>query len=494
MLAAASPALGVAAKNVAVSKVTSTSAVLVVKSDITSNVTIDYGQSSGIYTSTVTGTGAIRHELALGGLNGSSAVYYRITIAATGAPGNSITLPEKSFRTARGPGDPFSFSVAGDNRPTSDTVQQPVAWVTILGQMEGEGLDLVLNVGDVIYGNGSDSLAQNVAKWEGLFAVTTPLTYTTPFYIAAGNHERLSYANSRAGFEQEFTFPVNNGADAATYGEHYYSFDNGDTHFISLSTEIPGQEGLITGDQKAWLEADLAVQDKPWIIVFMHRPLFSGIHGGDPWVNTGNAAGQQNRAAIHSLFLQHGVDVVFEGHDHYYLRHEEDGIQYVITGGGGCSLSATPALQPGDVFAASVFEHVKVDETATSLGVSVIDSSGAMVESFTIAVPDLSLTPAAVYWPSYADYVNRSLAVEFALSNIGAGDVLNLEVLSLGASNGVVALTEVPITLGSLTSGSMIAATVKYRVPEEVLFFNATVQCRWTDERGFVHFYPGSPL
>ncbi|MHB1324844.1 MAG: hypothetical protein ACYDGS_04015 [Thermoleophilia bacterium] len=101
------------------------------------------------------------------------------------------------------------------------------------------------------------------------------LTYSTPYYVASGNHERLNYANSKAGFDQEFTFPLNNGADAAIYGEHYYSFDN-----------------------------------------------------GDPWVNTGNLAGQQNKADIQALFLQYGVDIVFEGHDHYYLRHEEDGIQY----------------------------------------------------------------------------------------------------------------------------------------------------------------------
>jgi hypothetical protein len=63
-----------------------------------------------------------------------------------------------------------------------------------------------------------------VAKYDGLyddlFVVTSQLTKSVPLYVAPGNHERLSYANSRAGFEQEFTMPVNNGADAATFGEH----------------------------------------------------------------------------------------------------------------------------------------------------------------------------------------------------------------------------------------------------------------------------------
>src|SRR5659263_669053 len=232
MLAVAGPALGVTTRNVAVSKVTGTSAVLVVKSDVTSNVTVEYGQVPGINTAMAAGYGAARHELSLVGLSASSTVYYRVTITDAAAPSTSVTLPEKSFHTARAPGESFSFAVAGDNRPASDTVVQ----------MAAENVDLALDVGDIIYRTGSDTLAQNVAKYEGLFALTKQLTYSTPYYVAAGNHERLNYANSKAGYDQEFTFPVNNGADAATYGEHYYSFNNGDTHFIALSTEIPGQE------------------------------------------------------------------------------------------------------------------------------------------------------------------------------------------------------------------------------------------------------------
>jgi predicted phosphodiesterase len=491
MLAVAGPALGVTTRNVAVSKVTGTSAVLVVKSDVTSNVIVEYGQVSGIYTATAAGNGAARHELSLVGLSPSSTVYYRVTIIDAAAPSTSVTLPEKSFHTARAPGEGFSFAVAGDNRPAGDTTVQPAIWGTIVAQMTAENVDLALDVGDIIYGTGSDTLAQNAAKYEGLFAVTTGLTYSTPYYVAAGNHERLNYANSRAGYEQEFTFPVNNGTDGATYGEHYYSFDNGDTHFIALSTEIPGQEGMITGNQKTWLQADLAATDKPWIIVFMHRPLFSGAHTGDPWVNTGNLAGQQNKADIHALLLQYGVDIVFEGHDHYYLRHEQDGIQYVVTGGGGAPISGTPALGPGDVFAAGSYEHVKVDETATSLAVSVIDNTGATLESFSLTVPDLwmSLSPGNPYWGSYADYQARALSVEYTIANNGSGDAFDFQLLSFGATNQVEPLTATPISMGTLAAGSATNLQVTYRIPLGILSFMATSRASCTDDRGYVHVY-----
>ncbi|MBI5870389.1 MAG: metallophosphoesterase [Actinobacteria bacterium] len=494
LLTAAAPASAVTAMNVAISDVASTEAVLVVKADVTADVTVDYGQSTGVYTATATSNGATRHELTLSGLNPSSVVYYRVTIYDSSDHGVSITITEKSFHTSRAAGEPFSFSAAGDNRPTSDTAVQPAMWNTILGQMAGESLDLSLHVGDIIFGTSSDSLAQNVAKYDGLFAVTAQLTYSTPMYVAAGNHERLYAASSRAGYEQEFTFPVNNGADSGTYGEHYYSFDNGDTHFIALSTELPGQEGLITGNQKAWLEQDLAASSKPWTVVFMHRPLFSGQHGGDPWVNTGNATGQQNKADIHALFLQSGVDVVLEGHDHYYLRHVEDGIQYIITGGGGCSLSGVPALGPGDVFASSSYEHVKVDETSTSLGFDVINSAGATLESFSVAIPDLSLTLGNAYWESYADYLSRSLSVDYTLTNSGAGDASSLQVLSLSASQGVTPLTATPFSLPDVAAGATGTMTVSYQLPQGVEAFAATATASCTDDRGFTYQYPGSDL
>lgn len=491
LFSAAAPAWAVESRNVAVSKVTQTSVVLVVKADVTADVTVEYGVSPGTYTQSQTSLAQERHEIALSGLAPSSPVYYRVTIVDSADPGSSVVLPEKSFRTSRLPGESYSFAVAGDNRPASNTVTQPAGWYTIVGQMAAENLDLTLNVGDIIYGMGSDTLSQNVARWDGYFAVTTQLTQTSPHYPALGNHERVNYANSRAGYEQELTLPVNNGGDAGTYGEHYYSFDNGDTHFVALSTEIPGQEGLIIGNQKAWLEQDLEATSATWIVVYMHRPLFSGVHPNDPWVNTGNATGQQNKADIHDLFVLRGVDVIFEGHDHYYLRHVEDGIQYIITGGGGAPLSGQPVLRDGDVFGASAFEHVKVDVTPANLHISAIDSGGSTLESFTIGAPTLSLAHLSTYWPSYGAYMERELAVDYSVTNNGAGDATNLQITYLAASNGATALTAAPVALGDLTLHQGRSFTIEYHVPEGMSAFRATTYMTCNDLGGTAYAFPG---
>ncbi|MBE3073926.1 MAG: metallophosphoesterase [Actinobacteria bacterium] len=487
----AAPAQAVQVKNLALSKITPDTAVLVVKADVTVDVTVDFGVASGVYGATKNGSGLTRHEILLDGLAPASVVYYRVTMTDSANPADSITLPEYSFHTARTAGTAFSYAVAGDNRPWSDTTVQPAIWYTIVGQMAVEDIDMSLNVGDFIWGVGGDSLAQSVARYEGLFAATMRLTAAVPLYPALGNHERVDAANSRAGFEQQFTLPVNNGADAGIYGEHYYSFDNGDTHFIALSTEIPGQEGMITGNQRAWLEADLAAATSKWIVVFMHRPLFSGAHAGDPWVNTGNAAGQANKAEIHNLFLSRGVDIVFEGHDHYYLRHEQDGIQYIITGGGGAPLGGTPMLGPGDVFGAGTYEHVKVDETANALQVSAVDTAGATLESFTIGVPSLSLSEVSAYWSSYASFVGRDLSVDYSLTNDGPGDAVGIQIMYLVASGGVAPQSVTPFSLTDLAATQSESFTVNYRVPFGVQTFWSHTYAVCNDLGGAAYSFSG---
>ena len=489
LLLAAAPALAVQSLNVAVSKVAPTSAVLVVKADVTANVQVDYGSAPGVYSFTKTSNGLSRHEVLLDSLTPSSLVYYRVIITDSANPAASITLPEKSFHAARAAGQSFSFAAAGDNRPSGGTVQ-PAVWNTIVGQMGAENLDLSLNVGDIIYGLPTDTLAQNEAKYDGFFAATAPLTATVPLYVAVGNHEDINYANNKAGYENQFTLPVNNGLDAATYGEEYYSFDNGDTHFIALCTEIPAQLGLVTGNQKLWLQQDLAVNTKPWIVVWFHRPMYGGTHTSDPWTDVTNTAGQQNKAELQALFTQYHVNLVLEGHEHLYHHHVEGGVNYVITGGGGAPLYPAPPLGAGDIFTVSTYEHVKIDETPSLMHVTAIDSTGATLESFTLNGPNLHLAQNRTYWASYADYVNHDLSVDYSITNSG-GDATNLRVVYLTSSNGVLPLTGTPSPLGSLASGASVPATIHYLVPTGVSTFRTTTYVTCSDPFGGSYSYPG---
>lgn len=490
LLSVASPALALEVQNVAVSKVSGSSAVLVVKTDIATDVVVDYGDAAGVYGTTRSSDGLTRHEVTLDGLAVGMTVYYRVEITDSSDAGSVINIAEKSFRAPRASGDPFSFTVAGDNRPNSGSAAQPAAWWAVVALMTAEAPDLSLTVGDIIYGV-NDTFAQNVVRYEDFFSVTTQLTYSAPLYNAVGNHERIDSAVARSAYEQEFTLPENNGADAVTDGELYYSFDHGDTHFIALSTEVPGEEGMIINGQKAWLESDLAANTQPWVVVFMHRPLFNGMHAGDPWANTLNAAGQQNKADIHALFVLNGVDIVFGGHEHLYFHHVEDDIHYVITGGGGAPLSMPLPLGAGDVFAASVYHYVAVDESPALLSVSAIDSSGNMLESFTLGEPDLDLSYSSSYWASFNDFMARDLTTEFDLVSSGEGDAVDVQMVYLSATNGVTAQTSTPLAIGDMAIGDIESLTLVFRVPYGVTSFRTFAYATCEDIDGNTYELPG---
>jgi acid phosphatase type 7 len=79
------------------------------------------------------------------------------------------------------------------------------------------------------------------------------------------------------------------------------------------------------------------------VIPFFHKAIFSvgDRHGSD----------MKLQPVLHPLFKQHGVRLVFQGHDHLYYRTTRDGIVYVVTGGGGAPLYhiVSSELQPGDI-------------------------------------------------------------------------------------------------------------------------------------------------
>lgn len=93
--------------------------------------------------------------------------------------------------------------------------------------------------------------------------------------------------------------------------KQYYSFDYQNAHFVGLSSELYSGEDK---GQFAFANLDLAKANSnvntDWIIVFFHRPFYSG-SGVD---NT------EMRDMYHPLFQKHNVDLVLTGHAHNYQR------------------------------------------------------------------------------------------------------------------------------------------------------------------------------
>ena len=85
--------------------------------------------------------------------------------------------------------------------------------------------------------------------------------------------------------------------------------------------------------QLEWLDAALSASAARWRVIAMHHPVHSPSRRRFWFLSRG--ADRRLRAQLEPLFTRHGVDIVFQGHQHLYARlRPQQGIRYVVTGGG----------------------------------------------------------------------------------------------------------------------------------------------------------------
>jgi Big-like domain-containing protein/calcineurin-like phosphoesterase family protein/purple acid phosphatase-like protein len=311
-----------------------------------------------------------QHEAVLTGLTASTSYQYDLRVAGVDPTPGVVD----SFRTAPAAGTgTIRFAAFGDSGTGSS------AQAAIAGRLDAETFDFALHTGDVAYSYGT------YAQFESFFF---------PYYDAwlrrkaifpsIGNHDDRT--GSATPYRTLFVLP-RDGA-SLTYpnnGERFYSFDYGPVHFICLDTEAAFQTLARRQEQIAWLTEDLqASQDRPWRVVYFHRPPYNSgsEHGSDLTV----------RQVFGPLFEQYNVQLVLNGHEHSYERSvpwrestntARQAVTYVVTGGGGAGLypsgrSAWTALSR------SVNHYVRATMTASDLTLEAVDSSGAVIDRFTL--------------------------------------------------------------------------------------------------------------
>lgn len=127
--------------------------------------------------------------------------------------------------------------------------------------------------------------------------------------------------------------------------------------------------------QRTWLEDALKSATEAWKICYFHHPLYSD----------GERHGEELdlRRELEPLFVQHGVRVVFSGHDHVYERvTPQKGIYYFVSGAAG-------QLRKGGVkpspMTAAYFDRdqsfMLVEVAGTELFFAAVSRQGAVVDS-----------------------------------------------------------------------------------------------------------------
>lgn len=170
--------------------------------------------------------------------------------------------------------------------------------------------EFVIMMGDNMYGG--EKPADFKVKFEDVYKPL--MDKGVKFYASLGNHDEAVQRNYEL-FNMK--------------GEEYYKIKRGDVTFYALNSNYMDK------NQLNWMHTEMGTDNSKWKIAFMHHPPYSsgGKHGSSLDV----------RKVTEPLFVQHGINAVFTGHEHFYERIvPQKGIYYFISGAGG-------KLRSGDV-------------------------------------------------------------------------------------------------------------------------------------------------
>src|SRR5581483_10504328 len=215
--------------------------------DVAGDSTVEYGTTPALgFSATVPQTGTCEigtagtcHAVSLSGLFPGTRYYYRLKtngtiVQSTGASGPYFT----TWKDPTDSSDLF-FTVIGD------WGQQSSAEQLLANLQDAADPPMIVTVGDNVYTNGTQS------DWDANLPDYQHVMQRATFMPALGNHDVNSVGASNWASSVQiklFQLPRN-----GTEQERYYSFDDGDAHFIVLDANAP-----TNATQRAWLAADLA--------------------------------------------------------------------------------------------------------------------------------------------------------------------------------------------------------------------------------------------
>jgi hypothetical protein len=228
------------------------------------------------------------------------------------------TLADRAFQKLRDNppvcASQFDFVVVADTR-SSKPVTLPPEFFQMINEWNILKPALVVDIGDLILGGAAEGVGP---QWDEFIRAAG--TVDAPFFPVVGNHD--------------VTDPATEAIYTERIGPLCFAFSYGHARFIALNSEEQGAVGRLSDAQVAWLKDDLSQTRAQHIFLFLHRPYFSRDWDAQ-WGNVAEA------------IRGYPVRVVFGAHDHLYRScGERDGVQYVITGGGGAG-GPTPEEEGG---------------------------------------------------------------------------------------------------------------------------------------------------
>ncbi|MEO7804228.1 MAG: metallophosphoesterase [Actinomycetota bacterium] len=256
------------------------------------------------------------------------------------------TILSGCAKSAAPPTPPFVFAAKGDWG--NGSAEQGAVTDRMCELRKTKRFELVVTTGDNFYAHGSWSLL-NYSHPEACL-VEVP---THRWLASWGNHDAEGTAT-------KFVLAA----------DRYYTHVQGPVRFFILdSNDVANQA------QTNWLRKSLKQSKERVKIVVFHHPAFtSGRHPPVPgilktWV---------------PIFERHHVDLVLNGHNHSYEHLIVNGIDYVVSGGGGAALYPCGKTKPGLVLCKSAHHFLLVEVWSKNIVVEAITPEGTRLDKFEI--------------------------------------------------------------------------------------------------------------
>jgi PKD repeat protein len=319
------------------------------------------------------------YDYTFGTVTANSTIYYQIYDSD-----DASWTATKTYQTAKNPNEPYRILTMGDSR-TNLTDWQKVANLAVQ-----KNADFTIFNGDII------DVGTTGSQWDSWFNYGADFIASQIILHSIGNHEGddVIYLN-------QFVLPNNPSGN-----ERYHAVEWGNLIYICLDSENPSNS-----TQYNWLVNTLQThQNKTWKIVNFHKPFYAiGSHAGemDSYFNTWWKA-----------FDDYGVDLITNGHDHYYMRSKPvnrnvsttsavaeygsdpgQGRCEIIAGGAGAPLySGSPAWFTQVYNMTLGFTMFDVD--GGTIQVTSLNSSNTVVDQFTLQkalATDFTGTPTEIF-------------------------------------------------------------------------------------------------
>ncbi len=359
------------------------------------------------------GSSNYRYQADISGLTPDTSYVYRV--------GSEEAWSDTCSFTTAADTDDFSFLYIGD-------VQEGYTeWKSMLDSINEDYPELKFS----LMGGDLSNNAYDEAEWVQFLDAATDYFSQIPLMPTLGNHDGYMYL-------QFFALPAN-GPEGLK--QEFYSFDYGNAHFVVLNSGNNTNEAA-----KQWLQADLQSSTKTWNFAMFHHPAYPAFDDN----KTIDESICENWVPI---LEANGVDMVFVGHQHQYMRTypiyqgeiqtepKAYGIVYLMGNSGSKHYAAGagfPYIQCEEI--GSNYQLLKIEGEVLTL--TSLKADGELIEVYTI---DNSLLQAPVLQPDLLNQVvGKSVDISFiddpywrsAISSITvAGNELESEQYTLTDGN-----------------------------------------------------------